>query len=136
MRKLEFGIWMPARVDAPRVVALAESVGFSYAHLYDSQMVYADTMVCLALCAERTSRIKLGQGVTNPSTRVAPLMASGLGTINLIAPGRAFLGIGSGYSCLSSMGLPPAPIAELREYVRVVRALTRGETVDYRLRKG
>jgi alkanesulfonate monooxygenase SsuD/methylene tetrahydromethanopterin reductase-like flavin-dependent oxidoreductase (luciferase family) len=128
---LEFGIFMPARVDAWPVVRRGEGLGFSHAWLYDSQMLYADTFACLALCAEHTERIKLGTGVTNPVTRLAPVMASALGTINQLAPGRVFMGIGTGYSVLRSLGLPPARVDDFREYIRVVRALTRGEVVEY-----
>lgn len=128
---MEFGIFMPARVDAWPVVRKGEELGFSHAWLYDSQMLYADTFACLALCAEHTERIKLGTGVTNPATRMAPVMASALGTINQLAPGRVFMGIGTGYSVLRSMGLPPVRAEDFREYIRVVRALTRGEVVEY-----
>ncbi len=128
---MEFGIAMPARVDAWPLVRRGEELGFTHAFLSDSQMLYAETFACLALCAEHTTRIMLGPGVTNPSTRIAPLMASALGTINQMAPGRAFFGIGSGNTTRRAMGMPPDTMDHFAEYVRVVRSLTRGELVEY-----
>jgi alkanesulfonate monooxygenase SsuD/methylene tetrahydromethanopterin reductase-like flavin-dependent oxidoreductase (luciferase family) len=128
---VEFGVWMPARVDAPDIVACAERVGFHYAHLYDAPMLYADTFVCMALCAERTATIKLGQGVTNGAARNAVQMACSVGTIEKLAPRRTFVGLGSGYSAMAAMGHPPMPMAEFASYLRVLRALLRGESAEY-----
>ncbi len=128
---MEFGLAMPARVDAWPLVRRAEELGFTHAFLSDSQMLYADVFACLALCAEHTSDIKLGPGVTNSSSRIAPLMASALATINQLAPGRAFFGIGSGNTTRRAMGFPPDTMEHFAEYIRVVRALTRGEMSEY-----
>jgi len=131
---VEFGLWTPARVDLPPLAAKAEEAGFDYLHLYDSQALYAETFACLALCAEHTRELKLGHGVTNPVTRIAQLMASGLATINQLAPGRTFLAIGTGYSTMQAMGLPPAKLADLRTYIEQVRALLRGEQIEITFR--
>jgi alkanesulfonate monooxygenase SsuD/methylene tetrahydromethanopterin reductase-like flavin-dependent oxidoreductase (luciferase family) len=42
------------------------------------------------------------------------------------------LGIGTGFTGRNTMGLPPVPLAFLREYVEQCRALLRGEEVLYR----
>lgn len=103
---MEFGIWLPPHIESHRIVSRADEMGYQYAHISDSHMLYADTFVALALCAERTKNIKLGQGIANGVTRIAPQMACSLGTINALAPGRAFLGIGTGYSVMTTMGHP------------------------------
>ena len=54
--------------------ALAERKGFTHAWLYDTQMICAD--VCLALCAAKTKKIKLGTNVNNPLSRIAPVTAN------------------------------------------------------------
>lgn len=128
---MEFGIAMPARVDAWPLVKRGEELGFSHVFLSDSQMLYADVFACLALCAEHTSTIKLGPGVSNSTTRIAPVMANALGTINQLAPGRAFFGIGSGNTARRAMGFPPDTMEHFAEYIRVVKALSRGEMVEY-----
>jgi alkanesulfonate monooxygenase SsuD/methylene tetrahydromethanopterin reductase-like flavin-dependent oxidoreductase (luciferase family) len=44
------------------------------------------------------------------------------------------LGLGTGNTAMRTMGQRPMPIADYDEYLRVVAALLRGETVDYRYR--
>lgn len=129
---MEFGIFLPARVDAHTLVGQAEASGFSHAWLYDSQMLFGDVYACLALCAERTRTIKLGPGVTNPVSRIAPLTASAVATINQLAPGRTVLGIGTGGTTVRAMGMPAARVDDMREYLQVCRALLRGEKTPYR----
>jgi 5,10-methylenetetrahydromethanopterin reductase len=63
---------------------------------------------------------------------LAPVLANAAATINQMAPGRVELGIGTGFNAVALMGQKkPAKQAELREYVRVVRALLDGEEVDH-----
>lgn len=129
---MEFGIAYPARPDAWKDLVIAEDHGFSHAWFYDSQMIYSDVYVCMALAAEHTRRIKLATGVAIPSNRIEPVTAHSIATINLLAPGRTALGIGTGFTGRNTMGLPPIPLERLREYVAMVRKLLRGEEVIYR----
>jgi alkanesulfonate monooxygenase SsuD/methylene tetrahydromethanopterin reductase-like flavin-dependent oxidoreductase (luciferase family) len=129
---MEFGIAYPARPDAWKDLVIAEEHGFTHAWFYDSQMLYSDVYVCMALAAEKTKRIKLGTGVAIPSNRIEPVTAHSIATINLLAPGRAILGVGTGFTGRNTMGLPPIPVERLRAYVEMVRKLLRGEEVLYR----
>ncbi len=129
---MEFAIAYPARPDAWKDLVVAEDHGFTQAWFYDSQMLYSDVYVCMAMAAERTKRIKLATGVAIPSNRIEPVTAHSIATINQIAPGRAVLGIGTGFTGRNTMGLPPVPLGRLREYVETVRKLLRGEEVLYR----
>jgi 5,10-methylenetetrahydromethanopterin reductase len=95
-------------------------------------MIYSDVYVCLALAAEHTKRIKLGTGVAIPSNRIEPVTAHSIATINLLAPGRAMLGIGTGFTGRNTMGLPPVKLERMREYIEMCRKLLRGEEVMYR----
>jgi alkanesulfonate monooxygenase SsuD/methylene tetrahydromethanopterin reductase-like flavin-dependent oxidoreductase (luciferase family) len=132
MSSMEFAIAYPARPDAWRDLAIAEDNGFTHAWFYDSQMLYSDVYVCLALAAEHTKRIKLGTGVAIPSNRIEPVTAHSIATINLLAPGRAMLGIGTGFTGRNTMGLPPVKLERMREYIEMCRKLLRGEEVLYR----
>jgi 5,10-methylenetetrahydromethanopterin reductase len=131
-RAMEFAIAYPARPDAWKDLVIAEDHGFSHAWFYDSQMIYSDVYVCLALAAEHTKRIKLGTGVAIPSNRIEPVTAHSIATINLLAPGRAMLGIGTGFTGRNTMGLPPVKLERMREYIEMCRKLLRGEEVMYR----
>lgn len=129
---MEFGIAYPARPDAWKDLLIAEDHGFTHAWFYDSQMLYSDVYACLALAAEHTKKITLATGVAIPSNRIAPVTAHSIATINLLAPGRVILGLGTGFTGRNTMGLPPVSLRFVREYIRQCRALLRGEEVLYR----
>jgi 5,10-methylenetetrahydromethanopterin reductase len=129
---MEFGISYPARPDAWKDLVIAEDHGFTQAWFYDSQMLYSDVYVCMAIAAEHTKHIKLATGVAIPSNRIEPVTAHSIATINLLAPGRTVLGVGTGFTGRNTMGLPPVPLDRLRAYVETVRALLHGEEVLYR----
>jgi 5,10-methylenetetrahydromethanopterin reductase len=129
---MEFAIAYPARPDAWKDLVIAEDHGFSQAWFYDSQMIYSDVYACMALAAEHTKRIRLATGVAIPSNRIEPVTAHSIATINLLAPGRTILGIGTGFTGRNTMGLPPIPLDRLRDYVAMTRKLLRGEEVMYR----
>lgn len=111
----------------------AEQLGFDSAWVPDSQMIWSDTFVVLALVAANTSRIRVGTGVAIAPTRLAPVTAHAIASINQIAPGRTFLGIGSGHTSMRAMGFKTMKGPAFRDYLRVVRALLHGEEVDYTL---
>jgi alkanesulfonate monooxygenase SsuD/methylene tetrahydromethanopterin reductase-like flavin-dependent oxidoreductase (luciferase family) len=128
---MDCGILCLSSVEAVKEVVLAESKGFSHAWLADSQMVWSDVYQCLALCATATKKIKLGTNVTNPSSRIAPVTACNFGTLNVLAPGRVIIGIGTGNTSRRTLGMPAAKLADLRTYVETCRGLLKGETVSY-----
>ncbi len=129
---MEFAIGYPSRPDAWKDLVIAEDLGFIQAWFYDSQMIYSDIYVCMALAAERTKHMRLATGVAIPFNRIAPVTAHSIATINLLAPGRAILGLGTGFTGRNTMGLPPVPLARLRDYAEMCRKLLRGEEVLYR----
>jgi len=129
---MEFAISYPARPDAWKDLVIAEDHGFTHCWFYDSQMIYSDVYVCMALAAEHTKKIKLATGVAIPSNRIAPVTAHSIATINQLAPGRVILGVSTGFTGRNTMGLPPVPLSMMREYIAMCRALLRGEEVLYR----
>jgi hypothetical protein len=129
---MKFGLNFPARIDAWKDLMVAEDLGFTSAWFYDSQMLYSDIYATMALVAEHTRRIKVGTGIVVPSNRIAPVTAHSIATINQMAPGRAMLGIGTGFTGRNMMGLPPVALADLRDHVKMCRALLHGEEVLYR----
>ncbi len=128
---MDFGIALAPGVDAWKVVEHAERLGFSHAWFYDTQMLCADVFVAMALAAERTSRIVLGTGVLVPTNRIAPVAANALASLNALAPGRIVFGVGTGFTARNTMGLRPMKLRDLRDYIRVVRGLLAGETVEW-----
>ena len=124
---MDIGICVASHVGDTDYIVRAEALGYSHAWLADSQMLWSDCYAALALAATRTSRIRLGTGVAISGTRPAPNNASGIATINALAPGRTFFGIGAGNTALRVMGLPPQRIAEFDRYLATIAPLLRGE---------
>ena len=124
---MQFAIAYPAKPDAWKDLVVAEQNGFTHAWLFDSQMLYSDVYACLALAAEHTTSIVLGTGVAIPSSRIAPVTAHSIATINQMAPGRVILGLGTGFTGRNTMGMPPVPLASVRRYIEQCRALLHGD---------
>jgi 5,10-methylenetetrahydromethanopterin reductase len=128
---MKFGICVMADIDEIGFFAHAEALGYDSVWVTDSQMLFSDCYAVLALAARQTSRLRIGPGTAICGTRIPPVQVAAMATLNRIAPGRVFLGIGTGNTALRSMGQRPMRIAEFSEYLRVLSALLRGETVDY-----
>ncbi len=129
---MDMGICVASHIGDIDYVVRAEALGYSHAWLADSQMLWSDCYATLALAATRTSTISLGTGVAVTGTRPAPVNAAAIATINAIAPGRTFFGVGAGNTAMRVMGLPPHRIREYDQYLGEMRALLRGEEAVHR----
>jgi len=127
---MDFGIAVATAADSWKVVQRAEELGFTHAWFYDTQMLSADCFVAMGAAAMKTSRIRLGTGVLIPSNRIAPVAANAFASLNQLAPGRIDFGVGTGFTGRRAMGLGAIKLAEMEEYIRVVMALLRDETVE------
>ena len=123
---MDMGICVASHVGDIGYVVRAEELGYSHAWLADSQMLWSDCYATLALAADRTSRINLGTGVAVTGTRPAPVTAASIATINALAPGRTFCGVGAGNTAMRVMGLPPQRIAAYDAYLSELRPLLKG----------
>ncbi len=130
---MKFGAMVATKVDDWQLLQYAENLGYDHGWVPDSQMIWSDCYAVLALAAWHTSRIRLGTGVAIAGMRQAPVTACAIASINRIAPGRVFLGIGTGHTALRVMGFDPIKPRAFREYLRVVRGLLRGQEVAYTL---
>ena len=85
----------------------------------------------LALIADKTSRIKLGPGITNAFTSSPAVTATAIASIDEISSGRATLGIGPGdLSTLPKIGMAmETPVARLSEAVGICKKMWAGEAV-------
>jgi 5,10-methylenetetrahydromethanopterin reductase len=110
---------------------LAEAGGFGYIGVADSQSLARDVYVALAGVARETRQISVGPTVTNPLTRHPAVTASAIASLDEACGGRAFLGVGSGDSAVLNLGLRPARLGQMREFLHAVRELLKGCTVRY-----
>ena len=128
---MDFGINLATAADSWKVVKRAEELGYTRAWFYDTQLLNADMFVAMGAAAVQTSRIRLATGVLIPSNRIAPVAASALAALNALAPGRIDFGISTGFTARRTMGLGPVTLDAMREYIRVVQGLLRGDTLRW-----
>src|SRR5438552_16647990 len=88
----------------------------------------------MALCAQATRRVRVGPSVTNAITRHPAVAASGIATVDQIAPGRALFGIGSGDSALLNLAGRPSTLADLRAELDIAGALATRAASTWHLR--
>ncbi|MDG2112748.1 MAG: LLM class flavin-dependent oxidoreductase [Actinomycetota bacterium] len=127
---MKFGISV-SQISEVDLAVQAEKVGYDFVWVWDSPMIRSSLWSVLTLVADRTSTIRVGPGVAIPALRMAPVTANSIATINRLAPGRTFLGLGTGNTALRTMGQLPMKVADYAEHIRVIRGLLAGDTVDY-----
>jgi 5,10-methylenetetrahydromethanopterin reductase len=115
----------------PAHIAEAERLGYARAWVYDSPALYPDVWATLALAADRTSTIGLGPAVLIPSLRHPMVNAAAIAGLAAIAPGRVAVAVGSGFTGRYTMGQKPLRWSLVEQYVAALRALLRGETVEW-----
>ncbi|MSQ26293.1 MAG: LLM class flavin-dependent oxidoreductase [Dehalococcoidia bacterium] len=101
----------------------------------DGQDLWIDPYITMTAIAMTTKRALVGTTVTNPLTRHPAVTAGAIAGLQQLSKGRAFLGIATGLSALRNIGLKPATVQELEDYVRAVQGLTAGETVTWKGQK-
>jgi alkanesulfonate monooxygenase SsuD/methylene tetrahydromethanopterin reductase-like flavin-dependent oxidoreductase (luciferase family) len=128
---MQFGIGLAAHINDWQMIQYLEDLGYDSASVGDSQMIWSDCYATLALAAQNTKRIRIGTGVAIAATRLAPVTAHSIASIARLAPGRVFLGIGTGHTAMRVMGMRTMRVKAFRDYLRVVRGLLNGEEVQY-----
>ena len=122
----------------------AEQAGFSLLDISDhfhpwsedGQAVFAWTW--LGAVAARTKRIVLGTGVTCPILRYHPaVIAQAAATLSCLAPGRVYLGLGTGEALNEYAATGMWPEYEerqqrMQEAIELIQTLWTGEEVSFR----
>jgi coenzyme F420-dependent glucose-6-phosphate dehydrogenase len=146
--RLELGYWLSSEEHDARTLvanaAAAEAFGFSTAMISDhlhpwvpQQGQSAFVWTVLGGIATSTRKLRVGTGVTAPIHRLHPmLIAHAAATVEVMMPGRFFLGLGSGER-LNEQATGerwPAPKerrARLEEALDVIRKLWSGRPVTH-----
>ena len=127
---MQFGLCVHSKIDDIDLVVRAEELGFDAAWFADSQLLWSDAYACMALAASRTSRIRLGTGVAVVDTRLAPVTAHSIASINVLAPGRTVLGVGNGFTAWRLIARKPARLREFESFLDTVRRMLAGAYGD------
>jgi 5,10-methylenetetrahydromethanopterin reductase len=109
----------------------AEELGYDRCGIWDSPALFREPWVTLGSVARDTERISLGTWVTNALTRHPAVTAACAATVDDLALGRVYIGIGAGGTGVWHYGLGTAKLAELEAYVLAVRSLLRTGAADW-----
>src|SRR5438105_2772393 len=122
-RTMKFGFMLFTRDLAAvgEIGRLAEARGFALIGIADSPALSFDPYMALTLAAVNTSRARVGTAVTNPQTRHPLIVANLAASLEQLAPGRSFLGLGTGWSGVRHAGAAQARLADLKGLVQQVR---------------
>jgi len=130
--EIGFFFW-PYDVALVRAMAdAADACGYAMVGIADTPGNAMDPWVATALLAAQTRRARVAVCVTNLVTRHPAVSAAAIASVDLLAPGRAVLGIGVGHSGTRNLGAASLPPGELAEGVTFIRTLLRGEPASYR----
>jgi coenzyme F420-dependent glucose-6-phosphate dehydrogenase len=131
--------------DLLRYALLAERVGLDSVAVSDHFQPFRHTgghapsaLPWLGALAVQSERIRLGTSVSTPTMRLHPSMtAQAFATIGCLAPGRVWLGVGTGESLneVPALGIEWPKFSErlgrLKEAVELIRLLWSQERVTY-----
>jgi alkanesulfonate monooxygenase SsuD/methylene tetrahydromethanopterin reductase-like flavin-dependent oxidoreductase (luciferase family) len=109
-------------------VELAERLGYESA--YVTHIAARDSVTLLMAYAARSEHLRLGTGVTPIYSRTPATAAMSFATLDEYSGGRAIAGFGVSHRPAVEAWYGQTidkPIAEMREYVGIVRAILRGE---------
>ena len=109
-------------------VKLAESLG--YETVYVTHIAGRESLTVISAYALSTSSIRVGTGVVPIYTRTPATMAQTAATIDELSGGRLTLGLGVSHRPVVEGWHGQTierPVAEMREYALIVRAILRGE---------
>lgn len=128
-----------------KLAAQAEKVGFDAVWTSDHFQPWQDNeghsgfaWVTLAAAGQQMPRIPMGTGVTCPTYRYHPsIVAEAFASLDLLYPGRVFLGVGSGealneVAAGGGWGDYQERSGRLIEAVEIIRKLWSGEKVDHK----
>ncbi len=129
------GVLLPNLDELPIGVTIdlarrAEAAGFDA--VVTGEIAGPEAMALLAAISQHTTRVTLGTSVISTFTRSPALAAMGFATLESLAPGRVFAGVGSGSSTIVRdwHGLPyEKPLAHARMFIEQLRAALGGERI-------
>ncbi|MDE2940091.1 MAG: LLM class flavin-dependent oxidoreductase [Chloroflexota bacterium] len=152
-KKPKLGFLLPTRglllaeerpQSADRIIDLAcraEEAGLDSVWVGDSLTAKPrlEPLTALAAVAARTNRVRLGTSVLLMALRHPVLLAQTLGTVDLISRGRLMIatGVGGAFNAEQEGEWKAAGVSARRrasrteEMVQIIKALGRGETVDF-----
>lgn len=128
--EMKYGVSYAASFDAVKQAKLAEKLGFDSIGFFDSPALEPDVWITIANAIQATSSIQVGTKVLIPHLRHPVAQASAIATIEHLAPGRLFVGIGTGFTGRMAMGQRPLTWQYLAQFLTQIRGLLAGDQVE------
>ena len=113
--------------DAAELFAAADRLGFD--QVWTAEAYGSDAWTPLAWWGSRTTRIKLGTGISQLSARPPATLAMAAMTMDHLTKGRVIIGVGTSNPQVVEgwYGQPyPRPLERTREYIEILRAVKIG----------
>lgn len=115
-----------------RMAAAAERFGYAMLGIADTPGNAMDPWVAATLAASLTTTPRLALCVTNLASRHPAATAAATASLELVAPGRAVLGLGTGHSGTRNLGVKGSSVAELAAGADYIRTLLSGRAATWR----
>ncbi len=122
---------------ASSMASKAEAAGYDSIWMHES-LFQRDVVTYIATMASATKRVRIGSGAINTFTRHPVTAATTFASLSEVSGGRVVLGLGLGsFPTVPLLGYQifpvekTKPLQRIREYVEVVRAVWKGEKVEY-----
>jgi 5,10-methylenetetrahydromethanopterin reductase len=126
---VEYSVSFPASFEAVDQARQAEALGFSAIGFFDSPALEADVWITIASAVQATSRINVGTEILVPQLRHPMVQAAAIATIEQLAPGRLYVGVGTGFTGRKAMGQQALSWAAMARFLGDVRGLLTGRDV-------
>ena len=109
----------------------AEEAGFDMLGIIDTQNLARDPYPAMTIAALNTNRVRIGPSVTNTFTRHPSVTANAMATIDEISGGRAWVGLGSGFSAARTMDVGVQPMTLLENVINFIHTYTSGQEAEF-----
>jgi 5,10-methylenetetrahydromethanopterin reductase len=105
------------------IARTGDEVGFDMMGTGCTPSLKGEIFVGLSQIAQATTNCRVNSFIINPVTWHPVMMACGFSTIDAMSNGRAILGMGTGDTGVYNLGLKPAKLAYMEEYIKTLREL-------------
>lgn len=135
---MQIGMCVPCRTslnEARSYWRQMDQLGFDRIGIADTPMLAKEVYLSLGLAAMDSPKAKFILMVSNPITRDITVTAGAIRGLLDVAGDRTIYGFGIGDSSVVGVGLRPAPIGRVGEYIASLRDILAGGTADFDGRK-
>ena len=125
--EIGFFFWPYTPELTERMAKAADRWGYDMIGIADTPGNAMDPWVAATIVSREAGHARIALCVTNLSSRHPAVSAAAISSLELLAPGRVVLGLGTGHSGTHNLGLPSSNLSELNDGIRFIKPLISGE---------